>query len=173
MVWNSFCYMTTVANISRPGFDLRILGCARYFVHRLHWYRKNHQKQILYSIIGAVEGRNRQKTATNKEEKSALSLSRVDRNDCKPTWIALRIASAPTLYSRSGPQRLLAAYRPQKNALGKEIWFPWRNDIGNCHVFWGQRQIVLQKRHRVVWEALKSVYHPKRRLCWWIRSNFT
>ena len=62
--------------------------------------------------------------------------------------------------------------RPQKNAPGKEIWLQWRRDIGNWYVFWDQRQIVLQKRHQIVREALELVYHPRRRLCWWIMSNF-
>ena len=113
------------------------------------------------------EGRNCQKTATNEEGKSALSprqctMSQVDCN--KTTWIALQIASTPTLFSRSGLQWLLAICRPQKNAPGKEIWLQWRSDIGNWGLFWGQRQIVLQKMHRIVREALESVYHPRRRL---------
>ena len=66
-------------------------------------------------------------TATNEEEKSALSprqctMSQVSCNDSKITWIALRIASAPTLFYRSGPQQLQAVCRAQKNAPGKEIW---------------------------------------------------
>ena len=100
------------------------------------------------------------------------TMSRVDHNDSKTTWIALQIAFAPTLFSRSGPQRLLAVFRPQKNAPGKEIWLQWRSDIENWDTFWDQRQIVLQKRHQIVWEALELVYHPRTRLCWWIKSNF-
>ena len=61
--------------------------------------------------------------------------------------------------------------RAQKNAPGKEIWLWWRSDIGNWGIFWGQRQIVQQKRHRIVKEALESMYHPRRRL-WWINLNF-
>ena len=34
---------TKDTNISRQGFGLCILGCARYFVHWLPWERKNHQ----------------------------------------------------------------------------------------------------------------------------------
>ena len=65
------------------------------------------------------------KTATN-EENSALSLRQctvlqVDRNDHKTTGIVLQIASTPTLFSRSGPQRPLAFCRPQKNASEEEI----------------------------------------------------
>ena len=76
------------------------------------------------------------------EKKSALSLkhcivSQVNCNDGKTIGIALRIASAPTLFSRSGPQQLLAVWSPQKNAPGKEIWLQWRSDIRNWGVFWG------------------------------------
>ena len=79
----------------------------------------------------------------------------------------------PPLFSRSYPQQLLAVFRPQKNAPGKEIRLQWRSDIINRGIFWGQRQIILQKRHRILREALESVYHCKRRLFWWIKSNFT
>ena len=101
--------------------------------------------------------------------KSALSprqctVSQVDYYDGKTTWIALWIASTTTLFSRSGPQQLLAVSRPWKNAPRKEIWLQWRSDIGNWGIFWGQRQIILQKRHRIVREVLGSVYHPRRRL---------
>ena len=62
------------------------------------------------------------------------------------------------------PQRLLAVCRPQKNAPEKEIWLQWRSDIRNWGVFWGQSQIIQQKRHQIVRETLESVYHPRRRL---------
>ena len=86
-------------------------------------------------------------------------MSQVDRNNGKTTWIALRIASMPTLFSKSGPQELQAVCRPQKKVQEKEIWFQWRSDIGNWGIFWGQRQIVQQKRHWIVREVLESVYH--------------
>ena len=52
-----------------------------------------------------------------KKEKSARSpiqctVSQIDRNDGKTIWITLRIASSPTLFSRSGPQQLVAVCRP-------------------------------------------------------------
>ena len=34
---------TKDANTNRQGFGLYILGCAKYFVHRLPWERKNHR----------------------------------------------------------------------------------------------------------------------------------
>ena len=88
----------------------------------------------------------------------------VNCNDGKTTWIALRIASTPTLFYRSVPWWLLAICRSQKNAPGKEIWLQWRSDIRNWGVFWGQRQILLQKRHWIVREVLESVHRPKKRL---------
>ena len=102
-----------------------------------------------------------QKKATNEEEKSALS-PRPWQNCIK---LLLQIASTATLFSRSGSQQQLAVCRPQKNAPGKEIWLQWRSEIGSWGIFWGQRQIVLQKRYRIVKEVLESVYHPRRRLC--------
>ena len=74
------------------------------------------------------------------------------------------ITTTPTLFSRSGLQWLVAVCRPQKNAPGKEIWLQWRSDIRNWGVFWGQRKIILQKKHWIVREALESVYHLRRRL---------
>ena len=100
------------------------------------------------------------KMATNKEEKSALSprqytLSQVNRNDGKTTWIALWIASAPHphLYSPDlVPQQLLAVFRHQKNAPGKDLapmkkWYQKLRPKTNCST----------KRYRIVREALKSV----------------
>ena len=90
------------------------------------------------------------KKAANEEEKSALlprqcTVSLVDSNNGKTTWITLWIASAPTLFSRSGPKQLLVVCWPEKNAPEKEIWFQGRSDIGNWGVFWGQRRIVVRK----------------------------
>ena len=58
-------------------------------------------------------------------------LSQVDCNDGKTTWIALWIASTPTLFSGSGLQWLLTVSKPQKNSPGKEISLQWRSDLGN------------------------------------------
>ena len=49
-------------------------------------------------------------------------MSQIERNDGRPTWIPLRIASKHTLLYRSGP----SDYIPQKNAPGKEIRLQWR-----------------------------------------------
>ena len=59
--------------------------------------------------MGAFEGKNCQKMATNEEEKCALSprqciVLQVDCNNGKTSRIALQIASAPTLFSSSGSQ---------------------------------------------------------------------
>ena len=104
------------------------------------------------------------------KKKSALSprqctVSQVNFNNRKTTWIARPIASATTLFSKSGPKQLLAVCRPQKNAPGREIGFQWRRDIGNWGIFWGQKEIVQQKSHRIVREMLESVYHSRRRIC--------
>ena len=154
-----------------------ILGCAPYFIHRLPWEKKNRQQRILCGVIGAFEGRNCEKTTLNEEEKSALSLkqcivSQDVRNNNKIARIALRISSPSTVFSGSGSQRLLPARRPKSNAPGKEIWLEWRSDCRNWSLFWGQRQIVPQKRHRNIREALEWMYHSWRRLYWWMKPNF-
>ena len=55
-------------------------------------------------------------------KKKKVLFQQVDRNNDKTTWIALQITSAPTLFSRSGPQQLLADCRPQKNAPRQKAW---------------------------------------------------
>ena len=54
------------------------------------------------------------------------NVSQVDYNDGKTTWIALQIASAPTLLSRSGPQWLLAVCRPQKKCSRERDLVPMK-----------------------------------------------
>ena len=76
--------------------------------------------------------------------KRQCTVSQVDCNDVKTTWIAFWIASTLTLFSRSGPQQLLAVCRPQKNAPEKQIWLQW-SDIGNWGIFWGQRKSLYKK----------------------------
>ena len=103
--------------------------------------------------------------ATN-EEKSALSprqcfVSQVDCNNGKTTWIALKIASAPTLFSKSGHQWLLAVCRPQKNAPGKEIWVQWRSDIRNFETkdkLFYKKGIELLEKHWNQWITLEEDY---------------
>ena len=112
------------ANISRQGFGLRILWCARYFVHWLPWERKNHQYRILYCIIGAFEG---SKKRLQMKKKNVLSprqciLSQVHRNDGKTTWILLRIAFAPILFSRSGPPATTGCFKTSKECS-------WQRDL--------------------------------------------
>ena len=80
---------------------------------------------------------------------------------------------SPTIFSKSGVQRLLTLCWPEKNAPGKEIWLQWRSDCWNGGLFWEERQIILQKRHRKVREALEWTYHDWRKLCWWMKSNFS
>ena len=48
-------------------------------------------------------------------------MPKVHENDGQIEWIKLRIASSPTIFSRPGPQRLLALYWPEKMLLGKRF----------------------------------------------------
>ena len=124
-----------------------------YLGHSLDGRTINSEYYIALLVLLKEETEKKKNPAQNEEEKNARSprqctVSQVDPNDGKTTWIAFRIASAPIQFSRSGPQRLLAVCRPKKNALGKKICLPWRSDIGNWGVFWWQRQIVLQKKKK-------------------------
>ena len=65
------------------------------------------------------------KTASHAKENSAVPprqciVPQVHGNDGQIEWIMLQIASLPTIFSRSGPQRLLALCSTEKNAPGKE-----------------------------------------------------
>ncbi|KAM8718685.1 hypothetical protein ACLKA7_001404 [Drosophila subpalustris] len=79
------------------------------------------QQRLLYGVIGAFERRNRKETASYGEEKSVVpprqcTVSQINENNGKIERIGLRIASPSTVFSRFGPQRLLAFRRPQKDA---------------------------------------------------------
>lgn len=98
-----------------------------------------------------------QKTIPNKEE-SPLSprkctVSQVDGNDGQIAQIAFWFASSSTVFTGSRSQQLLPVCRPEKNAPKEDIWLKWRSDCRNWSLFWGQRQIILQKRHCNVREA--------------------
>ena len=79
-----------------------------------------------------------QKTATNEEKvifhQDNATCHKSIASMAKKYITALRIATTPTSFSRSNPQRLLGVCLPQKNAPGKEIWLQWRSNIGNWHL---------------------------------------
>ena len=118
------------------------------------------------------------KTASHAEEKSVVpprqcTVPQVHENDGQIEWIKLRIASSPTIFSRSAPLTLLTVCWSEKNAPGKEIGLQWRSDYWNWGLFLEQGWIILQKRHQKVREALEWMYYASRKLCWWIKSNLT
>ena len=95
------------------------------FIDYLGKGRTINSKYYIASLVHLKEEITK-KMATNEEEKSALSprqctMSQVDCNNGKTTWIALWIAFTPTLFSRSGPQQLLVVCKLQKNAQGKRF----------------------------------------------------
>ena len=85
---------TKDTNISRQGFGLCILG----FINYLEKGRTINNK-CYKALLVCLKEEIAKKTTTNEEAKSALSLrqctvSQVNCNDGKTTWIALWIASA-------------------------------------------------------------------------------
>ena len=106
------------------------------------------------------------------------TVRQVHENDGQIEWIKLRLASSPTIFSRSAPPpppppRLLALCSPKKNTPGKEILLQWWSGCRNWGLFWEERRIILQKRHRKVREALEWMYYAWRKLCWWMKLNFS
>ena len=106
--------VTKDVNIRRQGFGLHIFSDAQYilFIDYLEKGRTINSEYHIALMVHLKE-KNHQKTATNQERKGNLSprqctMSQVDHNNDKITWIALWIASAPTLFSRSGPQWILS-----------------------------------------------------------------
>ena len=158
---------TNDANISRQGSDLRILWCAKHFVHRLLWEKKKPSIANIYHYR-YVWRKKSPKNGHKWRRKSALSprqctMSQFDRNNGKLHDLHFVLLKHPTYSPYLPPSDYCIT---QKSAPGEEIRLQWRSDIGNWGVFCGQRQILQQKRHRIVREALESVHHPKRRLCW-------
>ncbi|KAL7725070.1 hypothetical protein ACLKA6_010344 [Drosophila palustris] len=73
------------------------------------------------ALLERLKRRNRKETASYGEEKSVVpprqcTVSQINENNGKIERIGLRIASPSTVFSRFGPQRLLALRRPQKDA---------------------------------------------------------
>ena len=99
-------------------------------------YLETNSKYYIVILVHLKEKIEKKNPATN-EEKSALSprqytVSQVDCNEVKTTWIALRIAFAPTLCSRSGPKQLLAVCRPQRKRFGSNEEGITETEASNC-----------------------------------------
>ena len=112
---------TKDANISRQGFGFCVLEYARYFVH--------------------------------PEEKSALSptqctVSQVRCNNGKTTWIALWIASALTLFSRSGSPAITGCLQTSKECSRKRDLAPMKKR------YWKLRCILRPKTNCSTKKAL-------------------
>lgn len=83
--------------------------------------RNQYQWWIFYSVIGAVEGRNHDKTVPNVEESELyFTLPQVDSNHCKIQWIALQTASPFTKFFRFSLQRLLPFHKLKINKCSLE-----------------------------------------------------
>ncbi|KAM8719395.1 hypothetical protein ACLKA7_012018 [Drosophila subpalustris] len=99
----------------------KVIASVFWDAHGISSEGADHQQRLLYGVIGAFERRNRKETASYGEEKSVVpprqcTVSQINENNGKIERIGLRIASPSTVFSRFGPQRLLALRRPQKDA---------------------------------------------------------
>ena len=78
-------------------------------------------------------------------------MAQVARYHGEVEWIELRLASAPTIFTGSGPQRLLPVCRSQKNAPRKEILLQ-----GTLHVSTPKRTLISRpKINRFTRKVLK------------------
>lgn len=134
--------------------SIRILRCGGNFVHQLPCKvkRKNKKQLVLLWIIGSIEKKCGIE-ASNKEEK--VLLKRIE-------WITLWTAFPPTVFSKSGPQRLLPVRGSQKNA--HERW-------SKKQAYFKDKDKSFYKKGIVVREALECVLMLMVR-SWWIKSNF-
>ena len=100
------------------------------------------------------------------------AVSQVTKNDGEIVRIRLLTAAAPTVFSRSCPQRLLALCTTSKMTGREKISFRQRDDHRMWEVFCTSRQIILQKRYWNVRKTLDWLYHSSRELSWWIKTIF-
>ena len=96
----------------------------------------------------------------------------IDKNNSKDQLITLRIASPPTLFSKSGRQQLLSILELRGMTPRTEIFIKWRGQMENRWLFWRRWHIVLQEKHQNVEKSLDEVYQAKRGLCWRINWIF-
>ena len=156
------------ANISRQGFVFHILGSATYFVHWLPWERKKNINSEYYIVLLVhLKEEIAKKNSQKGKRKSALSprqctVSQVNHNDGKTTWIAFWIACAPTLFSRSGPQWLLAVCRPPKECSSERDLAPMKK---------GYRKLRCILTNSSTKKNFGISVSPQKET-WWIKLNF-
>ena len=99
------------------------------------------------------------------------TMSQVDCNNGKITWIAFQIASAPTLFFRSYPQQLLALCRPQKVLQGKRFGSN-EEVISETEAYFETKDKSVYKKGIELLENHWNQFITLEGDCWWIKSNF-
>ena len=122
--WKPF-KATKDTNISRQSFILCILGYEGIlFIDYLGKGRTINREYYIALLVCLKEEITSPKNShiwRRKKCSFTKTMSQVDHNDNKTTWIALRIVFTPTLFSRSGSQWLLAVCRHQIMLQGKRF----------------------------------------------------
>ena len=118
----------------------------------------------LYSIIGAFEGRNHQKMATNEEEKLLFHQNNAPCHKSITTMAKLHelhfeLLPHPHYSPDLAPTNYFLFADLKRMLQGKRF-----GSNEEVILVTELRQIVLQKMHQIIREALESVYHPGRRL---------
>ena len=129
--------------------------------------------------MGAFEGRNHQKTATNKEEKVLFPQ---DKASCHKL-IAMMAKLHDLLFELLPHPPYSPDLASSNNWLFADLKrilqgkrFGSNEVISETEAYFKAKDKffykIKQKKHQIVREALESVYHPRRRLWRWIKLNF-
>ena len=147
----------------RQGYGQYFLGRTWYNIYRLFGWRKNNNWQVLCYIIWQIGRGDQEKTTIFGEEKNLVpSRQRTGGLIHKIGFFGLRIASSPTLFFRSGPQRLQFVSWFEKMSPAKEISHQWGGHIGNGDLFCKVWPIVLFQGYQDVRRQFEEVHIASR-----------
>ena len=152
---------TKDANISKQGFGLCILGCPRYFVHYLEKRRTINNKYYIALLVCLKEEINKKRPQMKK-----YVLFYQDNAPCHKL-----IAMMSKLHDLHFELLLHPPYSPDLAPSNYWLFADLKRMLqGNR--FGSNEEMISEKGHWIVREALESVYHPRWRLSWWIKFNF-
>ena len=91
----------------------------------------------------------------------------------KTTWSVLQIASTPTLFSSSSSPNKYWLFADLKRMLQGKRFGSNEEVISETETYLEAKDKCSIKEALNCLRSMESVYHPRRRLCWWIKSNLT
>ena len=162
------------ANISREGFRSPYFGKRKVF-SSVDYLEKGRiiNSEYYRTLLVRFERRSRQKTAIKvcsftKTMHCVTSQSQMMAKLHELHFELLLHHSILHIW----PPATTGCFQTSKECSRERYLAPMNKGYRKLSCILRQKQIVLQKRHLIVREALKLVYQPRRRLCQWIMSNF-